>query len=630
MAAKNQITIGITAQTSGLNRGLKNARGQLTGFQKTTRTASIGLASLVKGFALLGIASKATQFIGGSITEARDLNETLNKSAVIFGKSAGEISKWGNTAAASFGLSKNEAISAAASFGDMFLQLGANEKQATALSKSQVQLAADLGSFSNLDTADVLERLSAAYRGEYDSLQKVIPNISAARVEHEALRMTGKKSAKQLTALDKAMAVNAIVSKDGARAHGDFARTSNSLANRQKILSAKTKDLQAKLGKLLLPAVTALVGWGIKLTDALSRMGPTFDKVKKAVSGFFDRFSGGSGEAQSKFTQLKSTVASVWQSIKSIFSSAVTIITTLWNAFGSTLVSYVTTSFTNLMNAIRGYFTVIKGIFNVFAGLLKGDWSRVWTGIKQIVSGAWTVIKAVVAQGWNVVKTLFKVAVIVLKGVVKGLWSALKSAFSAGWSAVKSLTSKAWNSIKSAAKSGISKVVSEVKSLPGKAKSALSGAAAKLYDVGARMIQGLINGIKSAAKAVVNAAKGVVKNAIDGAKSLLHIKSPSRVFQNIGLMTMKGLIIGLEGENKALSKTVNGIVGTVTSASDRMVLTAGVETRNLAHASLITGSGSGANRTYEITVVAPVGASSADIGRELTRHIREFEKAGGR
>ena len=38
----------------------------------------------------------------------------------------------------------------------------------------------------------------------------------------------------------------------------------------------------------------------------------------------------------------------------------------------------------------------------------------------------------------------------------------------------------------------------------------------------------------------------------------------------------------------------------------------------------------GGSRTYNITVVAPVGASSADIGRDLIRHIDAYERAGGR
>ncbi|MDN8980622.1 hypothetical protein Q0P29_14000, partial [Staphylococcus aureus] len=107
--------------------------------------------------------------------------------SAIFGANASAIESFGNNAAKNVGLSKEAAIAAAAGFGDMFLQLGFVEDQAAAMSQQVVIAAADLGSFSNLETADVADRISAAFRGEYDSLQAVIPNINAARVESEAL-----------------------------------------------------------------------------------------------------------------------------------------------------------------------------------------------------------------------------------------------------------------------------------------------------------------------------------------------------------------------------------------------------------------------------------------------------------
>src|SRR6185437_10004015 len=48
--------------------------------------------------------------------------------------------------------------------------------------------------------------------------------------------------------------------------------------------------------------------------------------------------------------------------------------------------------------------------------------------------------------------------------------------------------------------------------------------------MGKNLIDGLVNGIKNGATAVLNAMKGVVQGAIDGAKKLLGIASPSKVF----------------------------------------------------------------------------------------------------
>ena len=209
---------------------------------------------LVAAYAAIGGTQAIVGFFSNAITGASDLNETLSKSEVIFGSNARSIEQWGDTAARTVGLSKEAAIAAAAGFGDMFTQLGFTDNAAADMSKSVVQAAADLGSFSNLDTADVADRISAAFRGEYDSLQAVIPNINAARVESEALAATGKTTADSLTAQEKAAAVLAIVQGDGARAMGDFERTSDGVANKQKILTAEFENQTTALGTALLPA----------------------------------------------------------------------------------------------------------------------------------------------------------------------------------------------------------------------------------------------------------------------------------------------------------------------------------------------------------------------------------------
>ncbi len=203
----------------------------------------------------------------------------MSKSEQIFGDSAQQIDEWGDTASRALGLSKGEALDAAANFGNMFQQLGFSSDAAAEMSKKVVQMSADLGSFNNLDTSDVIDRISGAFRGEYDSLQLLIPNINAARVEQEAMAETGKKSVDALTAQEKAAAVLAIVQGDGAKAMGDFARTADGAANSQKIATSAFQESQAEIGQRLLPV------WQ-QLLDLFQNVGvPAITAIGDAFSG---------------------------------------------------------------------------------------------------------------------------------------------------------------------------------------------------------------------------------------------------------------------------------------------------------------------------------------------------------
>jgi hypothetical protein len=249
-----ELEVYIDADTRGLDQGLGKAD---TGFSNMGKAAGVAGLAIASGLAVG--ATAVLGFAGDAIGAASDLNETLSKSSIIFGQQSDAIEEFGETAAINLGLSKQAAIDAAVGFGDMFTQLGQTKAEAAATSQEIVTLAADLGSFNNLETADVVDRMSAAFRGEYDSLQALIPNINAARVEKQALAETGKTVASELTAEEKAMAALTVITQDGAKAQGDFARTSDGLANQQKTLKAQFEDVRAEIGQKLLPIATAFV-----------------------------------------------------------------------------------------------------------------------------------------------------------------------------------------------------------------------------------------------------------------------------------------------------------------------------------------------------------------------------------
>ena len=281
-SAEREVKAGMARTSQAAEQGGKDVGGKFSkGVTGSTLTGlKVRGGAVVAGFAL----DKVVGFLGDATQAASDLQQTAMKSNVIFGAQAQAIDDWASKSVDSFGLSKTAALEAAAGFGDMFMQLGDTQEQAAKTSKSVVEMAADLGSFNNLDTGDVLDRISAAMRGEYDSLQKLIPNISAARVQQEAMTETGKKNAAALTAQEKAHATLAIIQKDGARAQGDFARSAGTFAIEQQKATARSEELSAKIGQQLMPLMTAFQELlSNQILPALSSLVDMFVSVAKFV-----------------------------------------------------------------------------------------------------------------------------------------------------------------------------------------------------------------------------------------------------------------------------------------------------------------------------------------------------------
>lgn len=209
-----------------------------------------------------------------SFDAASDLNESFSKVSTVFGVAAKDIDAFSKTAAKSLGLSRQEALDAAGTFGNMFTQIGIAAPAAAGLSKEMIQLATDLGSFHNADITEVINAQSSAFRGEYDALQRFIPTINAATVEQKALAMTGKASTKELTLQEKALAVQKLMMEGAGAATGDFARTADGAANKQRILNATAKDASATLGEKLAPIVEKVTTFLTGLADKFSQLSP--------------------------------------------------------------------------------------------------------------------------------------------------------------------------------------------------------------------------------------------------------------------------------------------------------------------------------------------------------------------
>lgn len=77
-------------------------------------------------------------------------------------------------------------------------------------------------------------------------------------------------------------------------------------------------------------------------------------------------------------------------------------------------------------------------------------------------------------------------------------------------------------------------------------KAAFQGVFGFIVDIGGAIVRGVWEGIKGAAKWFGDQVKGFFESMVNGAKKVLGIRSPSRVFKQIGKFSMEGLSIGIE------------------------------------------------------------------------------------
>uniref|UniRef100_A0AAU8GQA6 Tape measure protein n=1 Tax=Gordonia phage Petito TaxID=3158876 RepID=A0AAU8GQA6_9CAUD len=76
-------------------------------------------------------------------------------------------------------------------------------------------------------------------------------------------------------------------------------------------------------------------------------------------------------------------------------------------------------------------------------------------------------------------------------------------------------------------------------------------------EVGKAIIDGIVQAIQDGLGDVLGAAKGIASSALNAAKSLLGINSPSKRFYELGEWTVEGYVNGVDSKNSYAAKTAN-------------------------------------------------------------------------
>ena len=252
------LTVNFVGKTKDLDRAFKRvSKGSSLMSDRMARAASIGMGA----FAGIGVAvAGATAVLKPMIEAAADVDESLSKNRVLFGDAAAAAERFAESSASAFGISRREALESVGVFGSLAHAMGMPQAEGVDLSVTMTKLAADMASFNNASIEETLTALQAGLRGEAEPLRRFGVLLDAATLKTKALGMglvdTDKKA---LTPQVKAMAAYEVILEQTSIQQGDFSRTSDGLANQQKLLAAAFDDVSVEIGEKLLPAFTSAV-----------------------------------------------------------------------------------------------------------------------------------------------------------------------------------------------------------------------------------------------------------------------------------------------------------------------------------------------------------------------------------
>lgn len=433
-------------------------------------TGGIGrLAAPIAGaIAALGIGRLIGNAIGEGINFARDsidvasgLQEANTAIEAVFKGGSAAIQDFSKSAAQNLGQSRLEALKAAQTFGVYGQAAGLADAENVKFSSSLVALGGDLASFYDSTPEEAIEALGAGLRGESEPLRRFGILLDDATLRQKALELGIYSGNGSLTQQQRVLAAQAAIMAQSSVAQGDFAKTSDGLANQQRILAASFEDAKAKLGEQLLPGVLAF------MTVANDQLIPALGKVIDQVGPILSQAL---TDTAPQFIELVDAIAPLIPDLVELAVSALPV-----------------------------FVDVLKLIVPLLA-----DWARNTTSVFTFLSLLLDYLNG------NITIEEFGRQLLGMDGKLADLLNTVGRAVG-GFVGFSIGVGQAMAQVNASIKGKIDEAVAFISGLPGRAVAAVGNLGSLLVGSGKSLVQGFINGIRDMIGAVGNAASAVVQ-----------------------------------------------------------------------------------------------------------------------
>lgn len=191
--------------------------------------------------------------------------------------------------------------------------------------------------------------------------------------------------------------------------------------------------------------------------------------------------------------------------------------------------------------------------------------AAVQAGVMTVATASWSVAAGVgAAATWTfnaalavltspILAVVAAIALIAAGGylVVKN-WAAISAGLNAEFNKIKSYVLNTVATMQAAWDRGVANTRGAIINIKNTIMTTLRELPGRMLQVGRDIVNGLINGIKQGASGVATALGSMASSAVAKAKSVLDIRSPSRVMKKVGEQTAEGMAVGIKKGRKAV------------------------------------------------------------------------------
>jgi len=263
--------------------------------------------------------------------------------------------------------------------------------------------------------------------------------------------------------------------------------------------------------------------------------------------------------------QITTVVVGVWNGVKTFLSDT-------WNWMKDTAQSAWNLLRDYIVNPITEAARWVDDKITALANWIRGKWDE----LVGLTRNAWNTLVADTERSWQLVYDQIIAPIERAYGWLVGKLSDLGNWIAGKWNDIAGFTARIWNTIATSVSTAWNGVVESIQRISGDIAQAIWAPfravenwmdtfTHEMFMFGTNIIMGTVHGIESVASKMGDAVKNAASSALNGAKGLLGISSPSKVFADeIGVHIPAGIAQGILANSGVLSSALASVTGPIT------------------------------------------------------------------
>ena len=271
--------------------------------------------------------------------------------------------------------------------------------------------------------------------------------------------------------------------------------------------------------------VGGILSWFSGLPAALQ---PFFDNIYSVVDNFFRSLGSVIGSIPGIdligqvlgdfFKNIPGWVDSGWKALQKFWDK----VGPAFEKFGE-LLAPAQEAFTHIWNVARMVFNGIIDVVEVALKVLMVVFAPFFVMLKLMFSAGWGILKDIIGPIWNIITGIVKSAVDIIRNTIKFVLDLINGDWGKAWNDLTGIVTAWWDGL----------------------WAILSGIGEAIFNIGADIINGLLDGISSVWDSITKWFNDRWTELIDGIKNFFGISSPSSVFSDLGVDMLTGLLNGI-------------------------------------------------------------------------------------